>query len=113
MDGTTKDSIKSGILFRPVSQNYAVNNFVPLVIELSKSVLSPSPDIIPIKSGDGLVEIVVRGKKKWQIRIEDYDKCVNIVFKISKSIFRSWNEGYEETVRMYIRQEFSDRSPFL
>jgi len=111
VDGTTKDLIRHGRLFRPSSQKYAVETFPAMIVAMSKKKVS----IHPIEGADGLHEIVVRNYfgPSWSLRPDDYQKCLSVLEKLGLvPAFPSNPEGYFEQAKLLVEVEFSDRSQF-
>jgi hypothetical protein len=111
VDGTTKDSVKRGRLFRLASQKYAVETFPAMIVEMSKKKAS----IHPIEAADGLHEVVVRSYSgpTWNVRYEDYLKCLSVLERLGPGpAFPSHPDGYLEQAKLLVEVEFSDRSQF-
>lgn len=111
MDGTTKDAMRDGRLFRPASLSYALENFPLIIQEMARKKVS----VIPIAAADGTYEVVVSLKngRRLSLRREDYDKCVSILIKLRNQLpFPSDPRSYIEQARLLVGVEFSDRSAF-
>jgi len=108
MDGSSKNSVVDGVLFRPVSLSYALSEFPVLIYDM----ICRRVHINPISTANGLygVKIFGRNNKIWTLRTEDYDKCLNITRKFSSSaLFPSSIESTLEIVKSFISVEFAGR----
>lgn len=109
MDGTSKDYLRTGRLFRPASRTYAKSVFPNMILAMARKTVFVSA----LKAADGCHEIVVSTYQGfvWNVRLEDYDKCLSILLKLGPApAFPSNPEGYIDQIRNLIEVEFSDRS---
>lgn len=108
MDGSSKNTVVDGVLFRPVSLSVALSEFPVLIYEM----VCRKTRIFPLSSANGLYGVKIFGmnNKMWTLRTEDYTKCLNITRKInSPDIFPSSFETTLDIIKSFIAVEFAGR----
>ena len=110
MDGTSKDRIVNGSLFRPVSLSMALDQFTPMIYDM----ICRRVRIVSNAAATGVYSILVYGREGrfWAVRPEDYDKCLVITRKFTDpNIFPSSIATTLDIIRSYIAVEFAERRP--
>lgn len=111
MDGTTKDNIVGGRLFRPGSMSQVLAEYPDVVLAIlrgSRTMRERDPD------GHEFFVLSEPGKPEasHKLRRQDFERCVSVAKKLgSVQIFRS--EPRSDTysrIRAYLQVEFADRT---
>lgn len=110
MDGTTKDNIADGRLFRPASLSQVLDEYPHVVLAILRG-----SRVAAEGSGESKVYILYEAGKPeatHRLRHQDFERCVAVAKKLGAAqIFRS--EPRADTfdrIRAHLRVEFADRT---
>lgn len=110
MDGTTKDNVSNGRLFRPASLAQVLDEYPDVVLAILRGSRVASEGV-----GDQKVYTLYEPGKpeaSHQLRQQDFERCVAVAKRLgSTQIFRS--EPRADTydrIRAHLRVEFADRT---
>ena len=110
LDGTTKDNVSGGRLFRLAPMSQVLDEYPHVVLSIIRGSRIAAED-----SGDQRVyTLYVPGKPEasHRLRQQDFERCVSVAKKFGRTrIFRSEPDSdVLDRIRAHLRVEFADRT---